>query len=119
MHDGLLTRGVSFADDLAKLRNQKNLTEEELAESAGCTWQDIRRYESGKQKPQDSTVQMFNHILVGRDRWGMQIGHMPQDERQSDVTSVPNDQLVADLTSVPDDQLVAELQRRLSSVKSQ
>ena len=107
MELGLMTRGESFAADLANLRKKQGLSEQELAERAGCTWQHIRRYESGEQMPQEDTVQSFNHILVGRDRWGTQIVHVPQGDRQSDLTHIPNDQLVA------------ELQRRLSFVKSE
>lgn len=107
MHNGLLTRGDSFARDLANLRQQQKLSEEELAESAGCTPQEIRRYESGERRPQDNTVEMFNHILVGRDRWGTKVIDVPQGRYQPD------------LKTVSDAQLVAELQRRLSPAKSE
>lgn len=102
MNDGLLDRNdACFASDLMRLRTQQGMSEQELADSIGCTAQCIRDYESGTVRPHLCTVHVLNDVLVGRNSWGMKVVDLPEGARP-----------FFDLKDVPNDLLTAELQRR-------
>ena len=55
--------GGPFGDSLRRLREERNLSREQLAESAGLTRQAIHLYESGERRPTWDAVQALAKAL--------------------------------------------------------
>jgi transcriptional regulator with XRE-family HTH domain len=61
---------MSFGDDLKKIREDKNMTQKELANKSGLSEISIRKYESGDRTPKyRSILKIANALGVGLDNF--------------------------------------------------
>ena len=91
-----------FRDRLKALRQQKQLTQEELSKATGITKSAIGMYESGKREPKYETLEIladyFNaplDVLLGRDTSKIPVSLSADTVREIQPTSAENLHLVA------------------------
>jgi transcriptional regulator with XRE-family HTH domain len=63
MQGAMLHLVVDFPERLAKLRKQRNLSQQQLAEAAGVHFTQIRRYEAGTSQPTLSVLKELAKAL--------------------------------------------------------
>jgi transcriptional regulator with XRE-family HTH domain len=61
--DWVVTRQVALGHRIAQLRQQAELSQEELAHAAGMERRSIQRYESGRRDPRYSDLLLIAHAL--------------------------------------------------------
>lgn len=91
---------MSIGNNIRKVRKQKNMTLQQLADILGCSQQNISQYETGKRKPKYDTLKKIIHALdvplleiVGEDELEIMVTAYMREEAMQEVTIIPKDEV--------------------------
>lgn len=73
-----------FAENLKRIRNQKNISEEDMAESLSCTLADFQKIEVGEQEPK------VQEIIAASEKLGVSTDCLLGLEKKADDKKIFN-----------------------------